>query len=163
MHDANGCLAVKCLARAAVVQLNLRLGRCKSVQRGSWVVRWVSQIQHGLNFFLCRAVKDRSGKRNTFGQVAGHFHDLCIRQTLDVFFLAITVVNLVEVGTHFAGLVGRFKFFLDPFTQTTRCPTQVGFKNLSDVHPRGYPQRVQHDVDWRAIGHERHVFNRHNL
>ena len=42
-------------------------------------------------------------------------------------------------------------------------PAQVHFEHLADVHPRRHAQRVQHDVDRRAVGHVRHVLDRHDL
>ncbi len=38
----------------------------------------------------------------------------------------------------------------------------MGFENLTDVHTRWYAQRVQHDVDRRAMHVVRHVFDRHD-
>jgi hypothetical protein len=38
----------------------------------------------------------------------------------------------------------------------------VRLENLTDVHARRHAQRVQHDVDRRAVFEERHVFDRHD-
>jgi hypothetical protein len=38
----------------------------------------------------------------------------------------------------------------------------MGFEDLTDVHARRHAQRVQHDVDRRAVLEERHVFDRHD-
>ena len=40
---------------------------------------------------------------------------------------------------------------------------EVGLEDLAHVHARGHAQRVQHDVDGRAVGHERHVLDRDDL
>ncbi len=37
------------------------------------------------------------------------------------------------------------------------------FENLTHVHPRRHAERIQHDVGRTAIGHVRHVFDRHDL
>ncbi len=37
-------------------------------------------------------------------------------------------------------------------------PAQVGLEDLADVHARGHAQRVEDDVDRRAVGQEGHVF-----
>ena len=34
----------------------------------------------------------------------------------------------------------------------------MSFENLSDVHTRGNAERIENDVDGRAVGQERHVF-----
>ena len=41
-------------------------------------------------------------------------------------------------------------------------PAQMGLQHLADVHARRHAQRVQHDVDRRAVRHVRHVFDRHD-
>ena len=46
-----------------------------------------------------------------------------------------------------------------PFAAQPRCV----FEHLADVHPRRHAQRIQHDVDRRAVGHVRHVLDRHDL
>src|SRR6056297_846123 len=42
-------------------------------------------------------------------------------------------------------------------------PTEVSFQDLADVHSRGNAQRVEHDLNRRPVGQERHVFDRQNL
>ena len=37
------------------------------------------------------------------------------------------------------------------------------FQNLTHVHTAGHAQRIEHDLDRRAVGQERHVFHRQNL
>ncbi len=39
----------------------------------------------------------------------------------------------------------------------------MGLQNLADIHPAGNAERIEHDVDRRAIFQERHVFHRHDL
>ena len=38
-----------------------------------------------------------------------------------------------------------------------RGPAEVGLEDLADVHAAGHAQRVEHDVDRRAVLEERHV------
>ena len=38
-----------------------------------------------------------------------------------------------------------------------RRPAQVRLENLADVHTAGHAQRVEQDLDRRAVGQERHV------
>ncbi len=42
-------------------------------------------------------------------------------------------------------------------------PTEVRLENLTHVHTAGNTQRVEHDLDRRAVGKERHVFDRQDL
>ena len=46
--------------------------------------------------------------------------------------------------------------------QAVRGPAEVRFEHLADVHAGGHAQRVQDDVDGRAVGQEGHVLNRHD-
>src|SRR5260370_31778401 len=39
----------------------------------------------------------------------------------------------------------------------------MGLKNLTDIHPARHAERIEHDVDWRAVGEEWHVLARHDL
>ena len=41
-------------------------------------------------------------------------------------------------------------------------PAQMGLEDLPDVHARRHAQRVQHDVDMRAVLEERHVLDRND-
>ena len=39
----------------------------------------------------------------------------------------------------------------------------MDLEDLADVHPRRHAERIQHDVDRRAVRHVRHVLDRHDL
>jgi hypothetical protein len=41
-----------------------------------------------------------------------------------------------------------------------RCPPEVDFEDLPDVHAGGHAQRVKQDIDRRAVFEERHIFDR---
>ena len=45
----------------------------------------------------------------------------------------------------------------------TRRVTQVRFEHLADVHTARHTERVEHDVDRRAVGEVRHVLDRKDL
>src|SRR5690625_1492832 len=40
---------------------------------------------------------------------------------------------------------------------------QVGFQDLAEVHPRGHTERIEYEVDGRAVLEVRHVFGREDL
>src|SRR5512133_1360006 len=42
-------------------------------------------------------------------------------------------------------------------------PTKMGLQYLSDIHSARYTQRVEHDVNRRAVLEERHVLDRQDL
>ena len=43
-----------------------------------------------------------------------------------------------------------------------RRPAQMRLEHLADVHARRHAERIQHDVDRRAVLEVRHVFHRHD-
>ena len=44
-----------------------------------------------------------------------------------------------------------------------RCPAEMRFQHLSEVHARWHANRVEDDVNGRAVRQERHIFFGHNL
>ena len=57
----------------------------------------------------------------------------------------------------------RLQHLADLAAQALRRPAEVRLEDLADVHPRRHAERIQHDVDRRAVGHVRHVLDRHDL
>ena len=43
-----------------------------------------------------------------------------------------------------------------------RCPSEVRFEDLTDVHTRGHAERVEDDLDRSSIGEVRHILFRQN-
>ena len=46
--------------------------------------------------------------------------------------------------------------------QFVGCPTQMGFEDLAKIHARGYTERIQNQINGRAIGQIGHIFFGHN-
>ena len=44
-----------------------------------------------------------------------------------------------------------------------RGPAEMRLQHLADIHARRYAQRIQADIDRRAVLHVRHVFDRHDF
>jgi len=65
-----------------------------------------------------------------------------------------------RLDAHFAGTIEHRGRHLD--TQRLGGPPEVGFQNLTNVHARRHAQRIQHDVDRRSVGEERHLLHRHD-
>src|SRR6185437_12515134 len=81
----------------------------------------------------------------------------------DVLLLAARVVDLLEELAQLRRALVRAQHLLDAVSHALRGPPEVGLEDLAHVHARRHPERVQHDVDGRPVGHERHVLHRHDL
>ena len=58
------------------------------------------------------------------------------------------------------GLAPVFQPLRDLLTQAARGPAQMRLEDLADVHPARHAERVEHQVDRRPVGEERHVLRR---
>ena len=74
----------------------------------------------------------------------------------------VALVYLAQELAHVSDLGLRFQHQAYLLAQPFRCPAQMHFQHLTDVHTRRYTKRVQHYFHWRTIGHARHVFHRHD-
>ena len=70
---------------------------------------------------------------------------MVIAQRLDVAARLVGIEHVADLAAH-AGA----------------SPAQMRFEDLADVHARRHAERVQNDVDMRAVFQERHVFDRHD-
>ena len=60
-------------------------------------------------------------------------------------------------------LFGAIEYWRDRLEPEAACrPPEVRLENLADIHASRHAQRVEDDLDRRAIGQERHVFDRHH-
>ena len=73
------------------------------------------------------------------------------------------VVQLVEELAQLGHLGLLLQHVADPLTDALAGPAEVNLEDLADVHSRRHAERIQHDVARRAVGHVRHVFDRHDL
>ena len=163
MHHTHGNLAVERFARAAVVQGDLGFGVIKAQFLHIRVVAWVRQFQHVVDFFFLRAVKHGGGKSCAFAQIVGQQQDFVVRQAVQVLFMRrVFVVQLIQELADFFYFALFGKHFVCALAYAFCRPAQVHFQNLTDVHPRRYTQRVEHDVHGTAVCHVRHIFHRQN-
>jgi hypothetical protein len=67
------------------------------------------------------------------------------------------LVRLLDRGVHL--VLGRAVEHGRPGLEAEDLggPAEVGLEDLPDVHPAGHAQRVEHDLDGRAVLEERHV------
>ena len=145
-------LALERLARATIGQYHLA-GR---VQPGF--------DQHAFDVRHARAIEHRGCDRHALAQVFRQFHQLFgghVGDLLAIHLLAIHVAQcLQKVVAACAGAAVFFHQFADLLAESGAGPTQMGFQDLPHVHAARHAQRVQHDIDMRAIFQERHVFHR---
>ncbi len=79
-----------------------------------------------------------------------------------LFLAASLVVDLVEELAQIGHRSLRFEHAADLQPEALRRPAQMRLQHLTDVHARGHAQRIQHDVDRRAVFQIRHVLDRHD-
>src|SRR5690606_16653567 len=151
VHVADGSGALELVAGTPIEQLHLA------------AFRQIGQFQHGLDLALLGTVEHRGGHRHALAQVVGQVQHFLIVQVVQA-FLATTdlVVDLVQELAQIGDLALLFEHQVDLLAQPLGRQAQVGFEDLPDVHPRGYAQRVEHDVHRRAVGIMGHVFDRHD-
>jgi hypothetical protein len=151
VHVAHRHFAIERFAGATVVQHDLARARQPR------------EIQHALDLFLVGAVEHRGGERNAAAEVLRQQLDFLVVERRQVFVLAGGVVDALQDLAHLGDAGLRLDHLVDLPTEALRRPAQVHFQDLADVHPRRHAERVEHDVDRRAVGHVRHVLDRHDL
>src|SRR3990167_1570129 len=151
VHVTNGHRTLKQVTGTAVVQLHLA---------AFWQV---CQFQHGLDFNFASTVEHWRCHRHAAAQVLRQIENFLVVQIIQTFLTTTDlVVDLMQEFAQFSNLALLFEHPVDLLAQTFSRKAQVGFKDLPNVHPRRYAQRVQNDVDRRAVSIMRHVFDRHN-
>src|SRR5690554_3860761 len=152
VHVAHSHRAVKCIAGTAVIQLDLATGI------------HICQLKHTLDLGFFGTIEDRCRHRNTFAKVTAQLQDLFVAQAIEInlgHFIRV-VVDLVQQLAQFHNFTLLFQHTADLFAQSLGGCAEMGFQNLTNVHPRRYTQRVQHDINGGTVLVVRHIFNRHN-
>ncbi len=148
VHVADRDFALEALARATVVQ------------DGLTAERQVRECKHVLDLFLVRTVEHRRRHRHAVTQVAGERNDLIVRERGDVGLLAAgLVVDLIEETANRRRASRLIEHAPDLETDALRCPAEMRFQDLADVHTRRHTERIEHDVDRRTVLGVRHVFD----
>src|SRR5690554_2001278 len=151
VHVAHSHRPVEGVAGTAVVQGHLT------------AVRQVRQTQHVLDLVLFGTIEHRGRHGHTAAQVVRQLDDLAVAEGVKVFLTtAHLVVHLVEELAQLGDLALLVEHAVDLLAQALGCQTQMGLEDLTDVHPRRYAQRVEHDVHRHAVLVVRHVFHRHD-
>src|SRR5215213_4124675 len=142
--------AIESLAGAPVVERHL----ARPVEAG--------HLEHVLDVGLLGAVEHRRGHRHAATQVVADLDEVGIGQPLQL-AVAIDLLHLVAQRLHVPVLEVRIDRLGDLLAEAGGGPAEMGFEDLSDVHAARHAERVQHDVDLRAVLEERHVLERHDL
>src|SRR5262245_12761455 len=144
-------LAIEGIAGAAVMQRHL----AGMLQPG--------EIEHVLDVGLLGAVEYRRRNRHAVAQIAAELDQLLLAQRPDRLVVAVDLLQeLLERLGVVLGVVDVHRL-PDPQAQAGAGPAEMGLEDLSDVHATGDTQRIQHDIDLRAVLEERHVLDRHDL
>ena len=143
--------AVESVAGATVVQVDLPRAR------------QARELEHGLDLVLGRAVEHRCRERDTLLEMLAQVDHLRVAQRVDVLGLPARVVDQRERLAQIGDPRLRLQHLADLLAETLRRPAEVGFEDLSDVHPRRHAERVQHHVHRHAVRRVRHVLDRNDL
>ncbi len=144
-------LAIERLAGASVVQNDL-----------TGVVK-AGEIEHVLDVRLLGAVEHRSGHRHAVPQVTRELDQLLLAQRLDRLVVAVHALERILERPQIAlGVIGVDRL-ADALAEAGAGPTEMGLENLPHVHAARHAQRIEHNIDRRAVFEERHVLHRHDL
>src|SRR5262249_25733894 len=144
-------LAIERLAGAPVVKRHL----ARVIEPG--------EIEHLLDVGLLGAVEDRRCNRHAVTQVGSELDQLLLAQRLDGLGLAIDLLERILERAGIAFAVISTDRLPDPRSESGASPAEMGLQDLSHVHSAGNAQRIEHDVDRRAVFEERHVLGGHDL
>lgn len=152
VHVADGDLAVERLAGTTVIK------------NGLTGFMQTCLLQHRGNVGFMRTVEDRGRDGNT---ALGFFGKLDQRFVVEALYLVMrfTRIDFGKLRAKLADvhrLAILFEHLADLLAHTCACPCEVGFEDLADVHARRHAERVQADVDMRAVFEERHVLDRND-
>ena len=140
-----------------------RLAGAPVVQRHLAGVIETGEIEHVLDVGLLGAVEHRRRDRHAVAQVVAELDQLVLAQRLDGLVVAVDLLqHLLERLGVVLGVVGVDRL-ADLETEAGAGPAEMRLEDLPDVHAARHAERIEHDVDRRAVGEERHVLDRHDL
>ena len=76
--------------------------------------------------------------------------------------VAVDRDELVAEALRLAGLHVGVDRLRDLLAEARRRPAEMGLEDLADIHAARHAERIEHDVDMRAVVEERHVLDRHD-
>src|SRR5580692_5765306 len=121
------------------------------------------EIEHVLDVGFLGAVEHRRRDRHAVAQVGAELHEALVVERLDGLILAVDLPQQLLERLGIALAVIEVDGIADLDAEAGAGPTKMGLQDLADIHAARHAERVEHDVDLRAVGEERHVLDRHDL
>ena len=134
VHHAHGYLAVKRFAGAAVIQSDLGFGAVETQFLHFWIIAWIGQLEHVVDFLLFGTVEHRRSEGGTALKILGQSEDFFITKRFQVFFFTAAVIEFFQEGADFFHFALFGQHFLNALTNAFGGPAQMYFQNLTDVH-----------------------------
>src|SRR5580693_1050348 len=147
----DGDLAVERVAGTAVEQRHL----AGVIEAG--------EIEHVLDVGLLGAVEHRRRDRHAVAQIGAELYETLVVERLDGLILAVDFPQQLLEGLGIALAVIEIDGIADLDAEAGAGPTKMGLQDLADIHAARHAERIEHDIDRRAVGEERHVLERHDL
>src|SRR6202035_5593763 len=147
----DGDLAIERVAGTAVEQRHL----AGVIEAG--------EIEHVLDVGLLGAVEHRRRDRHAMTQIGTELHEAFVVERLDGLVLAVDLPQQLLERLGIALAVIEIDGIPDLDAEAGAGPAKMGLQDLADVHAARHAERIEHDVDLRAVGEERHVLDRHDL
>ncbi len=100
--------------------------------------------------------------RHAATEILAKFSEALVVERLDRLVLAVDLLQLAAQRLHVVrAQIGVHGFAHLP-AKTGAGPAEMGLEDLADIHAARHAERIEHDVDRRAVGEERHVLLRHD-
>jgi hypothetical protein len=104
-------------------------------------------FEHDHNVGFLGAVEDRGRDRHTLGEVFAETHQAVVVEVGDVAVASKQFTDFATERLQVARTLVGADHLVDLLAHAGAGPTQVGFKDLADVHARRHAEWVQHDVN----------------
>ena len=124
--------------------------------------RKFGNLEPFLDLGFVRPIEHRGGNRYAAAKVVCKFRDLVIGERIHVILVTSGAVDLAKLFSQPGGICARIQHLANLPTQMTGGPPKMAFQHLSNVHPGGYAERIQHDIDSGTVFHIRHILDRDN-
>src|SRR6266849_7386269 len=122
--------------------------------------------QHTDDVLLACAVEHRTRHRHTVAELAREHAELGVIHSLELGALLHLFVDRTEQLAQLDRLRGPviLRQHLADLAAETGCrPAEMRLEDLPDIHAARHAERIEHDVDRRAVIEIRHVLDRHDL
>ena len=121
------------------------------------------EIEHVLDIRLLGAVEHRRRNRHAVTQIGAELDEALLVQRLDGLVLAVDLAQQLLERLRIVLAVVEVDRMPDLQAEAGAGPAEMGLQDLADIHAARHAERIEHDVDRRAVGEERHVLERHDL